>query len=136
MTIELHHPDEVVTKALLRLVNVPGLAKPAAVITLDNGLDYKKPNVFGPAGMLSLNDAITRLQRRGITVLLSGVTPGQWQVMAALGTVSRLRENGLVFADTPTAIAHARAKLRPQPAEPGGLGPLTPPALHGRADPA
>jgi enoyl-CoA hydratase/carnithine racemase len=56
----LEHPNEVVTKALLRLVPVPGLDKPAALITLDNGLDYKKPNSFGPAGMASLNDAITR----------------------------------------------------------------------------
>ena len=49
--------SEVVTRALLRLVNVPGLAKPAALITLDNGLDHRKPNVFGPASMLSLNEA-------------------------------------------------------------------------------
>ncbi|GIH13799.1 3-hydroxyacyl-CoA dehydrogenase NAD-binding domain-containing protein [Rugosimonospora africana] len=51
--------SEVVTKALLRQVNVPGLAKPAALITLDNGLDYKKPNSFGPAGLASLDAAIT-----------------------------------------------------------------------------
>ncbi|WP_203937056.1 3-hydroxyacyl-CoA dehydrogenase NAD-binding domain-containing protein [Spirilliplanes yamanashiensis] len=56
----IEHPDEVVTKALLRLVPVPGLDKPAALITLDNGLDYKKPNSFGPAGMQSLNDALDR----------------------------------------------------------------------------
>ncbi len=51
--------SEVVTKALLRQVNVPGLARPAALITLDNGLDYKKPNSFGPAGLASLDAAIT-----------------------------------------------------------------------------
>ncbi|HEY2674957.1 MAG TPA: 3-hydroxyacyl-CoA dehydrogenase NAD-binding domain-containing protein [Rugosimonospora sp.] len=51
--------SEVVTKALLRQVNVPGLTKPAALITLDNGLDYKKPNSFGPAGLASLDAAIT-----------------------------------------------------------------------------
>ena len=56
----IEHPNEVVTKALLRLVAVPGLDKPAALITLDNGLDYRKPNTFGPAGMLSLNDALDR----------------------------------------------------------------------------
>jgi 3-hydroxyacyl-CoA dehydrogenase/enoyl-CoA hydratase/carnithine racemase len=54
------YPNEVVTKALLRLVPVPGLDKPAALITLDNGLDYKKPNSFGPAGLRSLADAFTR----------------------------------------------------------------------------
>ncbi|MCW3813293.1 3-hydroxyacyl-CoA dehydrogenase NAD-binding domain-containing protein [Micromonospora sp. DR5-3] len=52
-------PNEVVTKALLRPVNVPGLDRPAALITLDNGLDHTKPNTFGPAGLTSLDEAIT-----------------------------------------------------------------------------
>jgi 3-hydroxyacyl-CoA dehydrogenase/enoyl-CoA hydratase/carnithine racemase len=52
--------DETVTRALLRLVNVPGLTKPAALITLDNGLDHKKPNSFGPGGLASLDDAISQ----------------------------------------------------------------------------
>jgi 3-hydroxyacyl-CoA dehydrogenase/enoyl-CoA hydratase/carnithine racemase len=51
--------DEVVTKALLRLVAVPGLDRPAALITLDNGFDHTKPNTFGPAGLASLDAAIT-----------------------------------------------------------------------------
>ncbi|GAA5181445.1 3-hydroxyacyl-CoA dehydrogenase NAD-binding domain-containing protein [Rugosimonospora acidiphila] len=50
--------SEIVTKALLRQVNVPGLAKPAALITLDNGHDHKKPNTFGPAGLASLDAAL------------------------------------------------------------------------------
>lgn len=53
------HPNEVVTKALLRPVKVPGLAKPAALITLDNGLDHTKPNTFGPGSLASLDEAIT-----------------------------------------------------------------------------
>ncbi|MDG4829840.1 3-hydroxyacyl-CoA dehydrogenase NAD-binding domain-containing protein [Solwaraspora sp. WMMD1047] len=53
------HPGEVVTKALLRQVAVPGLDRPAALITLDNGLDHKKPNTLGPAGLASLDAAIT-----------------------------------------------------------------------------
>ncbi|WP_346535738.1 3-hydroxyacyl-CoA dehydrogenase NAD-binding domain-containing protein [Micromonospora sp. DPT] len=52
-------PNEVVTKALLRAVRVPGLDKPAALITLDNGFDHTKPNTFGPAGLTSLDEAIT-----------------------------------------------------------------------------
>ena len=51
-------PNEVVTKALLRLVAVPGLASPAALITLDNGFDHKKPTTFGPAGLSNLDKAI------------------------------------------------------------------------------
>ncbi len=60
MTALPEYPNEVVTKALVRLVKVPGLDKPAALITLDNGLDYKKPNSFGPAGLRSLDEAITK----------------------------------------------------------------------------
>jgi 3-hydroxyacyl-CoA dehydrogenase/enoyl-CoA hydratase/carnithine racemase len=60
VTATLQNPNEVVTKALLRLVNVPGLDKPAALITLDNGFDHKKPNSFGPAGLGSLDEAITK----------------------------------------------------------------------------
>jgi 3-hydroxyacyl-CoA dehydrogenase/enoyl-CoA hydratase/carnithine racemase len=59
VTVLPDYPNEVVTKALLRLVKLPGLDKPAALITLDNGLDYKKPNSFGPAGLRSLDEAIT-----------------------------------------------------------------------------
>jgi len=52
-------PNEVVTKALLRQVNVPGLDRPAALITLDNGFDHTKPNTFGPGGLTSLDEAIS-----------------------------------------------------------------------------
>ncbi|OLB77527.1 MAG: 3-hydroxyacyl-CoA dehydrogenase [Actinobacteria bacterium 13_2_20CM_2_71_6] len=51
-------PNEVVTKSLLRFVSVPGLAKPAALITLDNGYDHTKPNSFGPGGLASLDAAL------------------------------------------------------------------------------
>jgi 3-hydroxyacyl-CoA dehydrogenase/enoyl-CoA hydratase/carnithine racemase len=52
-------PNEVVTRALLRQVNVPGLDRPAALITLDNGFDHTKPNTFGPGGLTSLDEALT-----------------------------------------------------------------------------
>ncbi|WP_174536714.1 3-hydroxyacyl-CoA dehydrogenase NAD-binding domain-containing protein [Micromonospora chalcea] len=57
--MSLAAPNEVVTKALLRQVAVPGLDRPAALITLDNGFDHTKPNSFGPAGLTSLDEAIT-----------------------------------------------------------------------------
>jgi 3-hydroxyacyl-CoA dehydrogenase/enoyl-CoA hydratase/carnithine racemase len=55
----LSHPGEVVTRALVRRIAVPGLSGEAALITLDNGHDHTKPNVFGPAGLASLDAAIT-----------------------------------------------------------------------------
>jgi 3-hydroxyacyl-CoA dehydrogenase/enoyl-CoA hydratase/carnithine racemase len=51
--------NEVVTRSLMRLVRVPGLDRPAALITLDNGHDHTKPNTFGPGGLASLDEAIT-----------------------------------------------------------------------------
>jgi len=51
-------PDEVVTKAVTRLIKVPGLAKQVALITLDNGHDHTRPNTFGPQGLVSLNAAL------------------------------------------------------------------------------
>ncbi|GGM26344.1 SulP family inorganic anion transporter [Dactylosporangium sucinum] len=54
-----------------------------------------------------LGDAISRLRRRGITVLLSGIAPHHDQVLTALGVADRLAR----FPDTPAAIAHARALL-------------------------
>ncbi|MGW5717769.1 3-hydroxyacyl-CoA dehydrogenase NAD-binding domain-containing protein [Amycolatopsis sp. NPDC003865] len=53
-------PDEVVTHAVTRLVKVPGLEKPVALITLDNGHDHTRPNTFGPQGLVSLNAAIDK----------------------------------------------------------------------------
>ncbi len=50
--------SEVITKAKLRFVAVPGLSRQAALITLDNGLDHTKPNTFGPLGLASLSGAI------------------------------------------------------------------------------
>ena len=51
-------PDEVVTKAVTRLVRVPGLAKPVALITIDNGYDHTRPSTFGPQSLVSLNAAL------------------------------------------------------------------------------
>src|SRR5262245_62046994 len=50
---------ELVTRALTRIVKLPGLERPAALITLDNGFDHTKPNTFGPGGLSSLDKALT-----------------------------------------------------------------------------
>ncbi|WP_229674707.1 3-hydroxyacyl-CoA dehydrogenase NAD-binding domain-containing protein [Nakamurella endophytica] len=49
---------EVVTRAVTRLVRVPGLAGRIALITLDNGKDHTRPSTFGPQGLASLNRAL------------------------------------------------------------------------------
>ena len=42
-------PEEVVTRALVRDVELPGGVGTMALITLDNGLDHTRPSTFGPA---------------------------------------------------------------------------------------
>jgi 3-hydroxyacyl-CoA dehydrogenase/enoyl-CoA hydratase/carnithine racemase len=58
--VTIDYPAEVVTKALLRFVTVPGLDRPAALITVDNGFDHRKPTSLGPAGLRNLDEAFTR----------------------------------------------------------------------------
>jgi len=65
-------------------------------------------------GARVLGDAITRLERRGIVVLLSGIRPHHDQILNALGVAEHLRD-ARIFADTPTAIAYARALIHRLP---------------------
>jgi 3-hydroxyacyl-CoA dehydrogenase/enoyl-CoA hydratase/carnithine racemase len=57
-------PDEVVTRALVREVDLPAGAGRAALITLDNGRDHTRPSTFGPAGLESLNAALDQVSAR------------------------------------------------------------------------
>ncbi|WP_431911278.1 3-hydroxyacyl-CoA dehydrogenase NAD-binding domain-containing protein [Nonomuraea jabiensis] len=56
--------DEVVTKALVRDVQLPYGAGTMALITLDNGFDHTKPNTFGPNGLFALNGALSEIAER------------------------------------------------------------------------
>ena len=51
-------PGEVVTQATTRLLAVPGVAGPVALITLDNGKDHTRPSTFGPQGLRNLDAAL------------------------------------------------------------------------------
>jgi 3-hydroxyacyl-CoA dehydrogenase/enoyl-CoA hydratase/carnithine racemase len=57
-------PGEVVTRALVRDVELPYGAGTMALITLDNGRDHTRPNTFGPAGLLSLREALDAVAAR------------------------------------------------------------------------
>lgn len=59
-------------------------------------------------GALMLDDAIVKLEKRGIVVLLSGIRPGHRKVLEALTSAPRLSDAGCVFSHTPDAILHAR----------------------------
>ncbi|WFE64358.1 SulP family inorganic anion transporter [Micromonospora sp. WMMD714] len=74
-------------------------------------LRMSRVSALDATGAHVLGDAVRRLRGRGITVLISGITPDHDQVLATLGVADELRRDGLVFADTPAAIAHARELL-------------------------
>jgi 3-hydroxyacyl-CoA dehydrogenase/enoyl-CoA hydratase/carnithine racemase len=57
-------PGEVVTRALVRDVELPYAAGTMALITLDNGRDHTRPSTFGPAGLLSLREALDAVAAR------------------------------------------------------------------------
>ncbi|HEX6198190.1 MAG TPA: 3-hydroxyacyl-CoA dehydrogenase NAD-binding domain-containing protein [Jiangellaceae bacterium] len=64
------YPDEVVTKAYVRFIDLPLEAGRAALITLDNGHDHTKPNTLGPASLLELDKALdTALGEPGIAAI-------------------------------------------------------------------
>ncbi|KAB8167842.1 3-hydroxyacyl-CoA dehydrogenase [Streptomyces sp. 3MP-14] len=54
-------PDEVVTQAHVRHLELPHGAGRFALITLDNGHDHKKPTTFGPRSLANLDAAIDRV---------------------------------------------------------------------------
>jgi SulP family sulfate permease len=71
-------------------------------------LRMSRVSTIDATGAIMLDDAITRLERRGIVVLVSGIKPGHDRMLASLGAADRLGAAGRVFADTPEAIAYAR----------------------------
>ena len=77
-------PSEVVTRAIVRDVDLGPGAGVLALITLDNGHDHTKPNTFGPQGLLSLNAAIDAAEARAAAgeIAAVGVT-GKPFILAA-----------------------------------------------------
>jgi SulP family sulfate permease len=90
-------------------------------------LRMSRVSTIDATGAKILDDAISRLRRRGIIVLLSGIDPDHVQVLTALGVAAALYRDDLVFPDTPMAIAHAR-KLLGVPEVPVATSTRTPPA--------
>ena len=70
-------------------------------------------------GASVLADTISRLEARGVTVLLSGVRPDHEQVLTRLGVFDELAHERHVFARTPDALAHARTHARREQHTPG-----------------
>ena len=60
-------PEEVVTRAPVQDVALPGGAGTLALVTLDNGHDHTRPNTFGPASIAELQATVDvlRIQHAG-----------------------------------------------------------------------
>jgi enoyl-CoA hydratase/carnithine racemase len=73
-TAVLEFPVEIVTRSLVRYVELPLGAGTAALITLDNGYDHTKPSTIGPAGLRSLAAALDEVEQRNdvVAVALTG----------------------------------------------------------------
>ena len=68
-------PEEVITKALLREVDLTpfGASGTLSLITLDNGLDHTRPNTFGPHSLIELNNAISEaLASTSVAIAITG----------------------------------------------------------------
>ncbi len=74
-------------------------------------LRMSRVTTLDATGANVLDDAISRLERRGIVVLLSGLAAGHDEVLRSLGSAHALRAAGRILPDTPTAIAQARQLL-------------------------
>ena len=76
MTTQLEGaPEEVVTKSFVRDISLKpfGFDGTLALITLDNGLDFNRPNTFGVASLKSLDAAITEAHsRRPSAIAITG----------------------------------------------------------------
>ncbi len=66
-------PDEVVTQAHVRHLELPGVRGRFALITLDNGFDHTKPTTFGPQSLANLDAALDQIERETAEGELVGV---------------------------------------------------------------
>lgn len=70
-------------------------------------------------GAHTLTELVTRLEQRGVTVLIKGVRPEHLRVLERLGVIDSLRHANHLFADLEPAIEHARSHVeRPAAATP------------------
>ena len=75
MTTPAGAPEEVVTKSLLREIDLSafGATGTLALITLDNGMDHTRPNTLGPKSLQELDNAITAAeQSAAVAIAITG----------------------------------------------------------------
>ncbi|MCW4386758.1 SulP family inorganic anion transporter [Salinibacterium sp. SYSU T00001] len=71
-------------------------------------LRMSRISTLDATGATIVDDAVRRLEARGIAVLISGVHPVHSRVLRTLNVAPHLRQAGRVFENTPQAITYAR----------------------------
>ncbi|MEU2948764.1 SulP family inorganic anion transporter [Nocardiopsis alba] len=85
-------------------------------------LRMSRVSAVDATGARVLGEAVERLGRRGIVVLMSGIREEHRRALNALEVVAGLQERGRVFENTSEAIGYARALLRERDALDGVEG--------------
>lgn len=96
------------------LAEVTGLDGVSVVI-----LRMSQLELVDATGAHVLSEIVQRLEGRGVTVLIKGVREGHTELFRAVGVLDALRDQRHLFADLPTAIAHARRHVAREIAEAG-----------------
>jgi 3-hydroxyacyl-CoA dehydrogenase/enoyl-CoA hydratase/carnithine racemase len=90
---EIQFPDEVVTRALVRYIELPQGTGRAALITLDNGHDHTKPNTLGPASLHELDRALDAAYAKpGVAAVCLTGKPFMFAAGADLKAAARVTE--------------------------------------------
>ena len=110
-------PDEVVTEAHVRHLDLPARAGRFALITLDNGFDHTKPSTFGPQSLVKLEAAVDQVEKEARDGEIVGVGVTGKPFIFAVGAdlkgveVVKDRETGLGIAQGGHAVFRRLASL-------------------------
>ena len=93
-------PEEVVTKSLLREVDLSpfGFKGALSLITLDNGMDYNRPNTLGPQSLKELEKALTTAENSSSAAIAITGKPFIFAAGADLSALPFLKEKSQALA--------------------------------------
>jgi 3-hydroxyacyl-CoA dehydrogenase/enoyl-CoA hydratase/carnithine racemase len=95
----IENPNEVVTQARVRYLEMPLGAGTMALITLDNGKDHTRPSTFGPQGLASINDALDSIEATaGVAAVALTGKPFIFAVGADLSAMGMVNDPAIINA--------------------------------------
>ncbi len=91
------NPNEVITHARVRYIEMPLGAGTMALITLDNGKDHTRPSTFGPGGLASINTALDEINAKpDIAAIAVTGKPFIFAVGADLSAMSLVNDPNII----------------------------------------